>query len=177
MSILGRVGEHPNFWGDIWESKFGQVSGQLNARFWPSRPLSRQLLIAVKAVFSCMHSSVNEIYLLEDKLSHTFFYASEHEENHIYILHCTCTATSFKAILPQAPRPPALRWCRPLWEREPLQAWQPVSLGSRKELWWDSYGMKIWEALRAFYRIFIEVYYCQLVVFDMLSPGYQKSGY
>ena len=64
MSILGRVGEHPNFWGDIWESKFGQVSGQLNARFWPSRPLSRQLLIAVKAVFSCMHSSVNEIYLL-----------------------------------------------------------------------------------------------------------------
>ena len=73
MSILGRVGEHPNFWGDIWESKFGQVSGQLNARFWPSRPLSRQLLIAVKAVFSCMHSSVNEIYLLEDKLSHTFF--------------------------------------------------------------------------------------------------------
>jgi hypothetical protein len=73
MSILGRVGEHPNFWGNIWASKFGQVSGQISARFWSSRPLSRQLLIAVKAVFSCMHSSVNEIYLLEDKLSHTFF--------------------------------------------------------------------------------------------------------
>jgi len=32
-----------------------------------SRPFSRQLLIAVKAVFSYMHSSVNEIYLLVEK--------------------------------------------------------------------------------------------------------------
>merc|ERR1711936_327062 len=54
--ILGRVGEHPNFWGNLREPKFGQVIGQENARFWSSRqsrPLSRQLLIAVKAVFSC----------------------------------------------------------------------------------------------------------------------------
>ena len=38
-----------------------------------SRPLSRQLPIAVKAVFSCMHSSVNEIYLLVEKWSQQTF--------------------------------------------------------------------------------------------------------
>ena len=121
-----------------------------------SRPLSRQLPIAVKAVFSCMHSSVNEIYLLVEKWSQQTFLCRKEK-------YVDCTRfftytgmnkttmrtyklymhTAIKVILPQA----ALRWCQPLWEPEPLKAGQPVSLGSGEELWWESYGIEIWNGM------------------------------
>ena len=74
LSTIMSIFRHfQNFW---WRSELSHLGHHVSTKWCPfrsSRFLSRQLLIAVKAVFSCiMHSSVNEIYLLISRKQPSF---------------------------------------------------------------------------------------------------------
>ena len=74
LSTIMSIFRHfQNFW---WRSEHSHLGHHVSTKWCPfrsSRFLSRQLLIAVKAVFSCiMHSSVNEIYLLISRKQPSF---------------------------------------------------------------------------------------------------------